>query len=275
MNADTVELAREYDLISSVCIQSRLRDEALKWIDFDENDDVLDVGCGSGRLCKMLSPLVNSVTGLDISHGLVEFARFENSGHNIRYFEEDAQTFGPLLTDWREKFDKILSLTALHWCSDKKSVLKNIYQCLNPGGIFLLDIPAHCQLVSEWSPYGETCDVWIRKHPKWGQYLQKCNYEIFPTKSTEGFLDLMRSVGFIIEHSEVKQPPWIEWKESDIKKQLRCVFYPIKNIPVEHQDEFIDDVYKWMCDVTPKRSGNFYQGELGRAKTMTIVATKE
>ena len=63
MNTDTFELAVEYDSVSSVYLQSRLRDEALSWIDFEKNDDVLDVGCGSGRLCKILSPSVNTITG--------------------------------------------------------------------------------------------------------------------------------------------------------------------------------------------------------------------
>nr|XP_054752722.1 juvenile hormone acid O-methyltransferase-like [Lytechinus pictus] len=275
MNTDTKELAQYYDAISSVYSQNRCRDEALKWVDFDENDDVLDVGCGSGRLCKMLSPRVNSVTGLDISHGMIEFARTENSGPNIQFFQEDAQTFGSHLNNWREKFNKILSMCSLHWCSDKENVLKNVYQCLKPGGMFVLNFVTHAELFSEWSSYGETWDSWIRKHPKWCQYLQNRDYEVFPTKSTEGFLDLMRSVGFVIRHSEVKQDPWVEWKESNVKEQIRCVFYPTKYIPVEHQEEFIDDVYKWACNVTPKRSGNVYQGEVGRMEHITIMATKE
>ncbi|XP_041461414.1 juvenile hormone acid O-methyltransferase-like [Lytechinus variegatus] len=275
MNTDTLDMARYYDAISSVYVQNRIRDEDMKWIDFDENDDVLDVGCGSGRLCKMLSPRVNSVTGLDISPGMIEYAKMENSGPNIKFFQEDAQTFGPLLTDWRESFNKILSMTALHWCFDKENVLRNVFQCLKPGGLFLLGFVTRSQLLTEYSSYGETCDAWIRKHAQWGQYLQECNYEVFPIKSTESFLDLMRSVGFVIRRSEVKQSPWVEWKESDVKKQLRCLFYPIKYIPAEHHDDFIDDVYKHMRDVTPKRSGNVFYGDMGRSEHMTIVATKE
>ena len=57
--------------------------------------------------------------------------------------------------------------------------------------------------------------------------------------------------------------------------QLRHLFYPIKHIPSEHQDEFIDDVYKWLYDVTPKRSKDVLQGEVGRYDQMTILATRE
>nr|XP_054753855.1 malonyl-[acyl-carrier protein] O-methyltransferase-like [Lytechinus pictus] len=176
MNTDTVELAREYDLISSVYFQNRVRDEALKWIDFDENDDVLDVGCGPGRLCKMLSPLVNSVTGLDISPGMIEYAKTENSEPNIRFFQEDAQTFDPLLTHWQESFNKILSMTTLHWCFDKKSALRNVFHCLKPGGLFLLDFETHWNLHGEWSRYGETCEVWLHRHHKWGKYIEVRSY---------------------------------------------------------------------------------------------------
>nr|XP_054753327.1 juvenile hormone acid O-methyltransferase-like [Lytechinus pictus] len=275
MNTDTVELARDYDLISSIYFQNRVRDEALKWIDFDENDDVLDVGCGPGRLCKMLSPLVKSVTGLDISPGMIEFAKMENSEPNIRFFQEDAQTFGPLLTDWRGSFNKILSMTALHWCFDKENVLRNVFQCLKPGGLFLLDFETHWHMHGEWSRYGESCEVWLQKHHRWGKYQENCVYLLFPMESTDTFLDLMRSIGFSIKKSEVKESPWVQWKEHEIKRQLRTFFYPMKYIPVEHQNDFIDDVYKWLCDVTPKRSGNVYHGAAGRIEHMTIMATKE
>eukprot|EP00057_Strongylocentrotus_purpuratus_P014061 XP_011668535.1 PREDICTED: uncharacterized protein LOC105440269 [Strongylocentrotus purpuratus] len=227
MNADTLELARKYDSVSSVYMQNGVRDKALSWIELEKDDVVLEVGCGSGRLCKILSPRVNSVTGLDISVGLIELAKRENPASNVQFFEEDAQTFGPHLHDWREKFDKILSFTVLQWCSDKESILKNVYRCLKPGGIFLLDFGLHGQCMGEWSSYGETADVWVRKHPKWGSYLQNCGYAIYYTKSSEGFLEIMRSVGFIIQRSEVKQRPWVKWNEETIKSQLRCLFYPI------------------------------------------------
>ena len=112
------------------------------------------------------------LAGLDISRGLIDLAKKENSASNVRFFEEDAQTFGNHLLDWREKFDKILCCTVLHWCFDKKSVLKNVFQCLKPGGKFLLEFGLHGQLMGEWSSYGETGDNWIRRHTKWGLYLQ-------------------------------------------------------------------------------------------------------
>ncbi|XP_041461330.1 juvenile hormone acid O-methyltransferase-like [Lytechinus variegatus] len=274
MNTDTVELAREYDLISSVYFQNRVRDEALKWIVFDENDDVLDVGCGPGRLCNMLSPRVNSVTGLDISPGMIEYAKMENSGPNIRFFQEDAQTFGFHLNNWWERFNKILSITALHWCFDKENVLRNVFHCLKPGGVFLLDFETHWHLRGEWSRYGESCEVWLQKHHRWGKYLENCDYLLLPVESTDTFHDLMRSTGFSIIKSEVKESPWVQWKEHEIKSQLRTSFYPMKYIPLEHQEEFIGDVYKWACGVTPKRSGNVYRGEYGRIEHITIMATK-
>ena len=83
MNADTVELAREYDSVSSVYIQNRIRDEALSWIDFEKDDVVLDVGCGSGRLCKLLSPDVYSVTGEYIGHCNMKMFFYNNNNNKV------------------------------------------------------------------------------------------------------------------------------------------------------------------------------------------------
>jgi predicted TPR repeat methyltransferase len=45
-----------------------------RWNLFDASSDVLDLGCGSGRCLELMSPLVHSITGLDISEGMLRIA---------------------------------------------------------------------------------------------------------------------------------------------------------------------------------------------------------
>ena len=103
---------------------------------------------------------------------MIEFARRENSAPNIQYFEDDAQTFGDHHSDWSEKFNKILCLTVLHWCKDDERALKNIFHCLKPGGTFILGFSLKTQLCGKTSCYGETGDMWVRNHPRWGLFLK-------------------------------------------------------------------------------------------------------
>lgn len=47
--------------------------------------DVLDFGCGIGRIAAALAPRTRSVLGLDLSPAMIETARRMNSAANIRY----------------------------------------------------------------------------------------------------------------------------------------------------------------------------------------------
>lgn len=50
------------------------------------NSDVLDLGCGIGRLIGPLAPLVRSIVGLDLSAGMIAEARHRHGGRpNVRF----------------------------------------------------------------------------------------------------------------------------------------------------------------------------------------------
>lgn len=53
----------------------KIRDRAYHEIDIKEYDSVLDIGCGTGALCKTLSDDGLSVTGVDTSLGMLNQAR--------------------------------------------------------------------------------------------------------------------------------------------------------------------------------------------------------
>ncbi|XP_071493210.1 uncharacterized protein [Diadema antillarum] len=150
--------------------QSDVRKLVLKDFDFSLSDEVLDVGCGPGTACGEIAPYVKSVTGIDLSPGMISVANQKHAAPNVDFVVADAHSFGQ---GWEEKFDKIICLCVLHWCGDQKRVLQNVFRCLKPGGQFLLCFALQSQLVSKKCKYGETADAWLRSHPKWGPYLTK------------------------------------------------------------------------------------------------------
>ena len=50
-----------------------------EWALFDRTTDVLDLGCGSGRLLVALAPHVRSITGIDISEAMLRLASARTS----------------------------------------------------------------------------------------------------------------------------------------------------------------------------------------------------
>ncbi|XP_041462949.1 uncharacterized protein LOC121413982 [Lytechinus variegatus] len=275
MNVNTPDLASKYESISSIYLQNRWHKEAFNLIDFEINDHVLDVGCGTGRECRYISPFVNSVIGIDKSRGMIEQARKTNTALHIQYLEDAAETFFDHHSDWSERFNKILCLSVLHYCKDENRILNNIFKCLKPGGSFVIGFPSKFQLHGEGSSYGETADNWVRNHERWGVFLKDYDYQIIPRENSDAFITTMKSLGFKVQYVKVHKGKYVLWKEKLIKAQLQCLFDPITQIPFQQQDEFLDDVYKWLYDVTTKREDGYLQGELGRFEYLIALATKE
>ena len=97
--------------------------------------DILDFGCGDGRLCEELHNNSNNVTGIDKSHKMIELAKTHvPSNVNIKHYAEFLQEGSDT------KFDVITSMHVLDWIEDIESTLNLIIKRLKPGGLFLFSV---------------------------------------------------------------------------------------------------------------------------------------
>ncbi len=97
--------------------------------------NILDIGCGVGQLVSDLSTAwpETRITGADTSLAMIETARKNHSGLNIRYLNVPIEEVSD-----QEKFDIIVSTHSLPYFPDKQRALQNMYQLLNPGGRVLI-----------------------------------------------------------------------------------------------------------------------------------------
>lgn len=104
-------------LIASLCLRG--------------DEQILDLGCGDGRLTAMLAAIVpqGKVTGIDASPGMLAAAQ-QIECSNLTFRLQDIEQIS-----FRQEFDVIVSNAALHWVSDHHALLANVYQALKPGGI--------------------------------------------------------------------------------------------------------------------------------------------
>jgi len=105
--------------------------------EFLEKDNyLLDFGCGSGAITNKLAKLTKAIDAIDISSGMLEFAKKQaevNSIGNINYMQTT-------IFDERFKentFDVILAFNVLHYISDLPSHMERINALLKPNGIFI------------------------------------------------------------------------------------------------------------------------------------------
>lgn len=123
-----------------------------------EGARVLDLGCGAGRDCFVLSKLVGeegSVVGVDMTPEQIAVARAHVQGHterygyahpNVAFLDGYIEQLGTLGLE-PESFDVVVSNCVINLSPDKKAVLEGAWKLLKPGGeIFFADVYADRRL---------------------------------------------------------------------------------------------------------------------------------
>ena len=103
---------------------------------------VLDLGCGSGSLCDAVADRFPDaeVVGVDRDPILLRLGRETNRhGQRMRLLDLDLTDPGWIRELGQERFDAVVSATALHWLSPGElvSLYVALPQVLKPGAVFL------------------------------------------------------------------------------------------------------------------------------------------
>lgn len=97
---------------------------------------VLDFGCGSGAITNKLAKVTSSIDAIDISSGMLEFAKKQaesSSIDNINYMQ--ASIFDERFKD--EQYDVILAFNVLQYIEDMPKLIERINSILKPNGVFV------------------------------------------------------------------------------------------------------------------------------------------
>ena len=101
-------------------------------------NQVLDIGCGTGTQCGDVANNVKQVTGIDISSKLLAIAEQRNADRKI----ENVEFIQTTVFDERFEpgsFDVITAFYVLHFFEDIDAVVRRIYGLLKPDGLFILE----------------------------------------------------------------------------------------------------------------------------------------
>lgn len=111
----------------------------LKSIPDIQNKSVCDIGCGQGELSSRISLLGASVTGVDVSKKLLQYAR--SRSNEITWIQDDAMELNQLPN---ESFDIVVSSLMLMDVPDHSKVFEATYRILKPDGIMIWAITHPC-----------------------------------------------------------------------------------------------------------------------------------
>lgn len=159
------QAARSYDSVAR--LQRRVGDQLLMqlqtvlntdaWEQRDEAITVMDLGCGTGALTQKLAEVVNThcpaictLVGLDLSYGMLDFARREQESLPITWLQGDGEQL-PLAD---HSVDILFSSLALQWCEPTVALAAELRRVLKPDGYFVFSTLAEhtlAELRSAWS----------------------------------------------------------------------------------------------------------------------------
>ena len=156
--------ATTYDRISDA--QESWGHEIIEYRKWKGNEIVLDAGCGSGRLTKILSSKVTQgkVIAVDSDLSMIRLAK-ENLAKfsNIEFIKMDISQL-----EIEEKVDVVFSNAVLHWILNHKKVFERFWQILKPDGQLLIQCGGHRNLTKTLSIINK-----VRKSKEFYNYF--CN----------------------------------------------------------------------------------------------------
>jgi len=110
----------------------------IKHLEIDSSMEILDVGCGPGRLTIPLAEKLTNgrIVGMDMQQGMLDKVKVKATAkklNNIVYVNAKLEDHDKELEE--NKYDRVLLVSVLGEIPDKESALKAIYRTLKPGGI--------------------------------------------------------------------------------------------------------------------------------------------
>lgn len=111
-----------------------------EWFSRNERTDILDAGCGQGRITIPLALMGHSVTGVDFAKETIATARRNAEGMGVQPTFILANLREYLAAATQASFDCVICLEVLYMLADHEQLLAGLVSALKPGGLLALSV---------------------------------------------------------------------------------------------------------------------------------------
>lgn len=178
-------------------VQKSASDILLNLLDIQPNDNVLDLGCGTGHISKLIKENTNGkVVGVDPSDGMIEKAKEKYADLDIIFHLCTAEQL-----DYNNEFDKIFCNSVFQWFARPIEALKACYNALKSRGRMAIQAPAkdiYCpnfiSAIDEVGKHKDTKEVFVSFTLPW-----------FFLNTAREYKRLFEKVGFLVEKSTIDE----------------------------------------------------------------------
>ena len=239
--------AQEYEKHSQG--QQKWARELIEKISLEGKENVLDLGCGDGKVTAEISKLVSKgkIIGVDNSTEMIKMAKDKHSTDiypNLSFQEMDAENL-----NFNDFFDLIFSNAALHWIKDQKSAIKGMFKSLKQGGMVLI------QMGGKGNAEGIVdvlSDLLIEQ--KWNTYFNGFDFPFYFPGINE-YETLFLDCGFTLKRIQLIPKKKDHAGIESLKGWIRTTWLPYtQRVPEEEREKFIDIVAKRYVERYPANS---------------------
>lgn len=196
----------------------------LDYVPRDMNQNILDIGCGSGALTKELTNYGNDVIGIDISINNIRNAHAKYP--TVPFYVMDACRL-----QYASRFDVVFSNATFHEIYDKDKLFRSINKALKMNG----------KIIAEFaSPNGNTeyfamVDEILRK------YNLDERKKTIHLISEEDCLEKLAKYGFEVEHfEEYSRKTYVRGDDNSVRAEIEGTLS--HDIPKDIRDAIIEEL---------------------------------
>jgi len=217
--------------------QQKWARELLAHLKLRGSEDILDLGCGDGKVTAEIARLVvnGSVVGVDNSTQMIALAKegYPSSQHpNLTFQVMDASDLA-----FNGCFDLVFSNAALHWVKNHQPVLSGLNKSLRSGGKILLRMGGKGDAAGILSIIND-----VNASTKWVQYFTDFEFP-FTFLGLDDYHQLLQDAVFSVIRVELIPKDMTHDGKTGLEGWIRTTWLPYTDrIPEEMKNEFIEEV---------------------------------
>jgi trans-aconitate 2-methyltransferase len=226
--------ASVYDRISD--IQADWALDVIGRLELEGGETVLDAGCGSGRVTKILLERLpdGRVIGVDASPKMIDAAREALPADRTELIVSDL-----LDLDLTEAVDVVFSNATLHWILDHRRLFERLYAALRPGG----RLEAQCGGIGNLDEFLNSLEN-VNGDERFAPYVRgiASTWNFASPGDTEIRL---QAAGFVDEHCWLQERPE---KPREPREFLRvvCLGPHLQRLPENLHEAYLDAVLEYI-----------------------------
>jgi len=227
--------AQDYNKNSSE--QYKWAQELINKLNLIGNENVLDIGCGDGKITSELAQKVlnGSVLGIDNSKEMIALAKKlfpPDKFKNLCFQLGAAQQL-----EFTEQFDVIFSNAALHWVKDHQPILSGISRVLKKDGKILLQMGGKGNASNIISVLDE-----LIISDKWKEYFTNFSFP-YGFHSDKEYENWLLNCDLKLNRIELISKDMVHEGREGFSSWIRTTWLPYtERVAIDLRNEFIEEI---------------------------------